>query len=286
MGSFNEPTDTISPTQVLNFGGKLSPRMTETNYSIGMFELRFLPDGNLVLNRLSLPTGNPYEGYYSINTNLSGYQMIFNQSGHIYILRRNQSIVNLTPTNLVLTEDFYYRAKVDMDGTSRHYCSLDNDGWGICQCPYGFSFFDQSNKFKGCKPYDVIQACKLDPLRRRDLFELREMGDTAFPGNNYEGMEPMSENECRDAYLDDCHCMNGRRKIKGGSSMFINFTLLAISLFVSSRYHKRLRKVQWNSNMLQSNLRSFTYRELEEATDGFKEELGRGAFGTVYKGTM
>ncbi|XP_073099801.1 G-type lectin S-receptor-like serine/threonine-protein kinase LECRK3 [Elaeis guineensis] len=32
--------------------------------------------------------------------------------------------------------------------------------------------------------------------------------------------------------------------------------------------------------------RSFSYRELREATDGFKEELGKGAFGTVFKGTL
>uniref|UniRef100_A0A2N9F2N8 Receptor-like serine/threonine-protein kinase n=1 Tax=Fagus sylvatica TaxID=28930 RepID=A0A2N9F2N8_FAGSY len=32
--------------------------------------------------------------------------------------------------------------------------------------------------------------------------------------------------------------------------------------------------------------RSFTYAELEKVTDGFKEELGRGAFGTVYKGVI
>ncbi|KAF8036586.1 hypothetical protein BT93_C2341 [Corymbia citriodora subsp. variegata] len=33
-------------------------------------------------------------------------------------------------------------------------------------------------------------------------------------------------------------------------------------------------------------MRTFTYQELQEATDGFKEELGRGAFGTVYKGVL
>ncbi|KAM4105982.1 hypothetical protein ACJW30_04G029100 [Castanea mollissima] len=32
--------------------------------------------------------------------------------------------------------------------------------------------------------------------------------------------------------------------------------------------------------------RSFTYIELEKITDGFKEELGRGSFGIVYKGTI
>nr|POF11302.1 g-type lectin s-receptor-like serine/threonine-protein kinase rlk1 [Quercus suber] len=34
------------------------------------------------------------------------------------------------------------------------------------------------------------------------------------------------------------------------------------------------------------NLRSFTYKDLEEATSGSKEELGRGSFGAVYKGVI
>ncbi|BFG35213.1 hypothetical protein CerSpe_214870 [Prunus speciosa] len=34
------------------------------------------------------------------------------------------------------------------------------------------------------------------------------------------------------------------------------------------------------------SLQSFSYTELEDATHGFKEELGRGTFGAVYKGTL
>ncbi|KAG4122800.1 hypothetical protein ERO13_D11G289433v2 [Gossypium hirsutum] len=37
---------------------------------------------------------------------------------------------------------------------------------------------------------------------------------------------------------------------------------------------------------LETNLQFFTYKDLEHATNGFKEELGRGAFGTVYKGEL
>ncbi|CAK7354784.1 unnamed protein product [Dovyalis caffra] len=33
-------------------------------------------------------------------------------------------------------------------------------------------------------------------------------------------------------------------------------------------------------------LRAFSYRELKKATKGFKEELGKGSFGAVYKGTI
>jgi serine/threonine protein kinase len=32
--------------------------------------------------------------------------------------------------------------------------------------------------------------------------------------------------------------------------------------------------------------RSFTYSELEKVTDGFREEIGRGAFGSVFKGAL
>jgi serine/threonine protein kinase len=34
------------------------------------------------------------------------------------------------------------------------------------------------------------------------------------------------------------------------------------------------------------NLRCLTYKELEDATNGFNEELGRGSFGIVYKGVI
>ncbi|CAI0417849.1 unnamed protein product [Linum tenue] len=37
---------------------------------------------------------------------------------------------------------------------------------------------------------------------------------------------------------------------------------------------------------MSGTLRSFSYKELEEATDGFREELGRGSFGIVYKGVL
>ncbi|KAK4753688.1 hypothetical protein SAY87_001792 [Trapa incisa] len=35
-----------------------------------------------------------------------------------------------------------------------------------------------------------------------------------------------------------------------------------------------------------TGMRSFTYKELEEATSGFKEKLGQGAFGAVYRGAL
>ncbi|XVE78826.1 hypothetical protein DITRI_Ditri14bG0009200 [Diplodiscus trichospermus] len=71
-----------------------------------------------------------------------------------------------------------------------------------------------------------------------------------------------------------------------GTSAFVNMALIAAFCLGSSFiYHKRLSKTD-HADGLETNLRLFTYVELAEATNDFMEELGRGAFGIVYKGTM
>ena len=43
----------------------------------------------------------------------------------------------------------------------------------------------------------------------------------------------------------------------------------------------------WNiDSTLATNVRRYTYKELGQATMGFKQILGKGAFGTVYKGVL
>ncbi|KAK4492418.1 hypothetical protein RD792_003223 [Penstemon davidsonii] len=69
-----------------------------------------------------------------------------------------------------------------------------------------------------------------------------------------------------------------------GSSVFVNFILIgAICLGFYLIYSK---KIPSQDPVHSTNLRCFTYKELVQATNGFKEELGRGAFGIVYKGDV
>ncbi|KAE8684239.1 Brassinosteroid insensitive 1-associated receptor kinase 1 precursor [Hibiscus syriacus] len=72
----------------------------------------------------------------------------------------------------------------------------------------------------------------------------------------------------------------------GTSAVFSFFSLAAIALIFFCLFRKRLHDLSGvpNRRDLETNLRFFTYKDLEQATNGFKEELGRGAFGTVYKG--
>ncbi|WMV06894.1 hypothetical protein MTR67_000279 [Solanum verrucosum] len=72
-----------------------------------------------------------------------------------------------------------------------------------------------------------------------------------------------------------------------GSSVLVNF--LFISVFCWGFFHiykKKMKILRPTSHVADSMCHSFTYKELVEATKDFKEELGRGAFGIVYKGVM
>ncbi|KAL5983363.1 hypothetical protein ACLOJK_017447, partial [Asimina triloba] len=72
-----------------------------------------------------------------------------------------------------------------------------------------------------------------------------------------------------------------------GSSAVLNLFLLSLvilMIFFSSR--KKSDQLQPHPSMIGVNLRRFTYQELEKVTDQFKEELGRGSCGVVYKGMI
>ena len=68
------------------------------------------------------------------------------------------------------------------------------------------------------------------------------------------------------------------------SSVFLNLLfLLAAFLLVFRFKYWKLKALQLGLVMSCMNLRSYTYGELTEATNGFREEFGKGAFAKVYK---
>ncbi|XP_062016712.1 G-type lectin S-receptor-like serine/threonine-protein kinase LECRK3 [Rosa rugosa] len=71
-----------------------------------------------------------------------------------------------------------------------------------------------------------------------------------------------------------------------GSVLVLLITYLVVAMItylVVSRIYSRKAKV---IDLYPVNLKCFTYVELKQATNGFKEELGRGAFATVFKGVL
>jgi hypothetical protein len=79
----------------------------------------------------------------------------------------------------------------------------------------------------------------------------------------------------------------GRSTLLLSSLVFLNLILLLEDFMVIFRLNYWKQEVlQVHQVMPGINLQSFTYEELRKATNGFKEELGRGAFATVYKGSL
>ncbi|KAK7309071.1 hypothetical protein RJT34_05512 [Clitoria ternatea] len=69
-------------------------------------------------------------------------------------------------------------------------------------------------------------------------------------------------------------------------SVVINSILLATVVLVLLLKPKVKRVVQIAAGLLETNLHSFTYEALREATWDFSVEIGRGSFGIVYKGQL
>ncbi|KAG7942996.1 hypothetical protein I3843_15G016300, partial [Carya illinoinensis] len=72
---------------------------------------------------------------------------------------------------------------------------------------------------------------------------------------------------------------------------FALLIVLALSAFLILRYRRwSYKKVMYEVNeagfIEDVSLRAFTYCQLEVATNGFVEQLGRGSFGTVFKGAL
>ncbi|KAK9111961.1 hypothetical protein Scep_019480 [Stephania cephalantha] len=70
----------------------------------------------------------------------------------------------------------------------------------------------------------------------------------------------------------------------GAAFLSNSLVVLVISVILLYKKHTTYEKILMSSGSTQEiSLRSFQYAELEQATNGFKEEVGRGAFGTVFK---
>ncbi|XP_059641120.1 G-type lectin S-receptor-like serine/threonine-protein kinase LECRK2 [Cornus florida] len=74
-----------------------------------------------------------------------------------------------------------------------------------------------------------------------------------------------------------------------GCLAFFCSVIAIYSFFIYRRRRHRYKRLSENGSLglnSEFTMRSFSYSELVEATDGFKEELGRNSFGAVYKGAI
>ncbi|GLT82274.1 hypothetical protein SLE2022_006720 [Rubroshorea leprosula] len=79
------------------------------------------PEGNLVAFTTRFPLESLNDDYWATNTAGSGFQVIFNQSGYIYLEAKNGSILSYIASNGSSSRDYYQRAILEYDGVFRYY---------------------------------------------------------------------------------------------------------------------------------------------------------------------
>ncbi|KAJ0793136.1 putative protein kinase RLK-Pelle-SD-2b family [Helianthus annuus] len=355
--SFKYPSDTILPTQVMPIGGVVKSKMGKTNFTGGKYQLHMLEDGNLVLKPQDMFTGSIDNSYYDSGTSddanpmNSGSQLVFDATGYLYILTRNETRVDLTGRDSLPSGDYYHRATLDSDGvfTQCFYPknSTEATSWEItwfvpedirrstdskacqlngvcildnirpkCECPQGFSLVDPNTPNGDCKPNftpscddgesnhggDVDGKCwnKQLPLKNgfkdpsynvKALVKFSKIDGPSGTGGNKTGTggNKTGAGEGKSGTGED---KSGRNLIFVGS-VLLGMSVLGIVVLIGVIYvfffqihQKKAINSYRCSTTVETNLPRFTYEELVKATDWFKDEMGKGAFGIVYKGVI
>ncbi|GAB4853280.1 hypothetical protein Ancab_017464 [Ancistrocladus abbreviatus] len=223
--SFDNPTDTMLPTQTLNQGIGLVSNYSETNYSSGRFKFMIQTNGDLVFHTLNFPQSSSNSpAYWAANLWISG------TSCSTTSLDKNGTIVNQTLWDESSTEDFYQRITLECDGVLRKYvypkpsslavggwrkgwsvqrflpenvcfCTAEDTGSGVCGfnsycqlgetgrpeclCPSGYDWVDPGNKQSGCQQTFLPQRCDGGPEEANNFY-FQDMINTDWPLADYE----------------------------------------------------------------------------------------------------
>ncbi|KAF5468189.1 hypothetical protein F2P56_012364 [Juglans regia] len=286
--SFNFPTDTLLPQQLLTRSTRLVSSRSQTNYSSGFYKFYFDNDNTLRLLHDGLEVSSVYwpdPGLVSWEAGRSTYN-----SSRIAVLDtfgNFSSTDNFTFMAADYGLELQRRLKMDYDGDVRLY-SWDEEGekwvvswqpiqtpcmiYGICGANSFCSYIVGSDRKWSCLPgfkmknlTDWSYWCEpdfhLSCTRNESGFLL--LPRVQFYGHDYGFFTNYT--------LDQC-----------------GFEIICIFLVwcLLSRTLQGLGADKQGSLVAVTRFRRFTYAELKKATKGFKEEIGRGAGGIVYKGVL
>ncbi|KAL4596583.1 hypothetical protein ACB092_12G173100 [Castanea dentata] len=167
-----------------------------------------------------------------------------------------------------------------------------------CHCYPVFHFMNPKNKLLGCYKNFSEDGCSKGPMIHYNITASPNISWGDFPYS----VQLINQENCYKSCLGDCTCgaafyfyVNGtcnkfKLPLRYGRSQ--NLSVIAFFKVIQRSVHRYRELSPENVNVEFAenfSLHSFSYNELENATDGFKENgfkevLGEGSFGSVYKG--
>ncbi|XP_077237839.1 G-type lectin S-receptor-like serine/threonine-protein kinase LECRK1 [Tasmannia lanceolata] len=176
--------------------------------------------------------------------------------------------------NLVWRDDSYYTVTSNSEEDCRNKCQRE------CECEA--AIFDGQNCKKSRLP--LLYGRRDGTSSTTTFFKVGNENST-IPRSN----DPF-QNATRMGKHDNKNELQMEILIISIVLAMSSVTFFIVSAFLIYKYRvQRYKKLAEARNVCLKEeiaLRFFSYDELQKATDGFKEELGRGAFGTVYKGSL
>ncbi|CAI0555682.1 unnamed protein product [Linum tenue] len=126
--SFQEPADTLLPTQTLEQGSQLIAKYSKSNHSQGRFKFILRRDRNLFLHATHYPEMRAGISYWPPAAGgqyyYTGDRVVFNQSSlSLDLILNNGTVVFPVFNNNrgSSSRDFYHRVTLDYDGVLRYY---------------------------------------------------------------------------------------------------------------------------------------------------------------------
>ncbi|KAL0000773.1 hypothetical protein SO802_014554 [Lithocarpus litseifolius] len=171
------------------------------------------------------------------------------------------------------------------------FCTLD-DVQGDCRCLPGHDFVDPNRRTLGCERHFSEAGCR-GGKENAVSYDMSTMYNMVWGHTPYFAAK-MSMEECSSLCLEDCNCGAALFNFKNNYCQKQQFPLRYVPLATFGRFILKIRVLNYKRILRSGNLglpeeltlRLFTYAELKRATNGFKEELGKGSFGAVYKGAL
>ncbi|KAE9609717.1 putative protein kinase RLK-Pelle-SD-2b family [Lupinus albus] len=197
------------------------------------------------------------------------------------------------------------------------YCTFSDDQ-PYCQCLQGFDYIDPNERTLGCKRNFSEGECRGEKDNAAS-YNMVSMENINWGDRAYSKAIMSQEEECSSSCLADCNCWaalydGGVCKKQEPPLRYVKRTIVANSATTTTAFlkvgnisigHRKVndkpvpdqplpiikttssKATNWDLGLNEEvALRRFSYSELKQATKGFREELGKGSFGAVYKGSL
>ncbi|KAJ6360529.1 hypothetical protein OIU77_004526, partial [Salix suchowensis] len=313
--SFDSPTDTLLPQQLLTKDMKLVSSRSQGNFSSGFYKLFFNDDnvlclqyggphitvywpkpwlksweaGRSIYNSSRIASLDPW-GYFSSSDNFNFTSADYGErvqrilkldfDGNIRLYSRNYGKEKWTVSWQAMSEPCMIHGTCGPNSICSHVPHLGRK----CSCLQGFKIRDRTDWSLGCVP-EFNLTCT------RNETGFLKLSHVEFFGYDYDFFPNNTIETCENLCLEMCDCKGFQFKFVKHDHpdnipyCFPEETVAERASFTEFR-RRSLSEGMHNYYRLATGFRKFTLSELKKATRGFSEEIGRGAGGVVYKGVL